>query len=158
LIFADYAVADPAGRLTVVGGGITGLGMTPNGAFTTPFSLFVSVSVPPHLYNAECAVEIALLDSADGLVSIPGPAPGLPEQPMRIGQAIRFAEPNFAHPVAMPNRFIYARTQWVLSFPTGLPLMQGEGYSWQVKLDDETRDDWHERFVVLGPIAGPVLG
>jgi hypothetical protein len=158
LFLADYAATDPAGKVNVIGGGVTGVGMNPATRTTTPFTLFASVAVPPPLYNAECAVEIILQDSAENLVSVPGPAPGMPAQPLRVGQAVRFEEPRFPQPVSSPARFLYARTQWVLGFATGLPLTPGEGYTWRVNIDDNTRDDWTERFVVMGQPPGPVIG
>ncbi len=158
LFLADYAAADPTGKVHVIGGGVTGVGLNPATRTTSPFALFVSVAVPPQLYYAECAVEIVLQDSAQNLVSVPGPAPGMPDQPLRVGQAVRFEEPRFPQPVNIPARFLYARTQWALSFATGLPLTPGEGYVWRVNVDNDSRDDWTERFVVIGQPAGPVIG
>jgi len=45
-----------------------------------------------------------------------------------------------------------------MSFSPGLPLAEGQGYMWRVKIDDEANEEWTERFVVLGNVAGPVLG
>ncbi|HUY50811.1 MAG TPA: hypothetical protein VMV92_34735 [Streptosporangiaceae bacterium] len=158
MLIADYAVADAAGKVNVIGGGLTGLGRNPSTGLTPPFALFVSVSVPPHLYNAECSVEIILEDAGGTLVALPGLAPGLPPQPVRVGQAVRFSEPRFPQPVNAPARFLPARTQWAMSFSPGLPLAEGQGYMWRVKIDDEANEEWTERFVVLGNVAGPVLG
>lgn len=82
----------------------------------------------------------------------------MPTQPLRVGQAVRFEEPRFAQPVNAPVRYIYARVQWALSFASGLPLPVGQGFTWRVKIDDVTRDEWIERFAVIGPVAGSVLG
>lgn len=157
LLIADYAVADPAGKLNVIGGALTGMGWNPNTGTTPPFALLVMVSVPPRLYNAECAVEILLENPGGALVELPGPT-GVPSQQLRVGQAVRFEEPRFPGPVNAPVRYLPARSQWALTFMTGLPLVAGQGYVWRVKIDDVSHDDWTERFVVFGPVAGPVLG
>jgi hypothetical protein len=158
MFVADYAVADQAGKVNIIGGGATGIGINPQTGLTVPFALFVSVTVPPQFSNDECAVEISLEDSGGELLSLPGPAPGLPQQPVRVGQAVRFEEPRFPQPVNAPARYLHARAQWVLNFATGLPLPVSQGYAWRVRIDDESHYDWFERFVVLGPVAGPVIG
>jgi len=159
MIIADYSVADTvSGKVNIIGGGTTGVGHNPQTGLTAPFALFVSVAVPPGLANEEGAVEIVLEDSNGELVALPATAPGLPTQPLRVGQAVRFDEPRFPQPVNAPMRYIYPRAQWALSFATGLPLPVGQGFAWRVKIDDMSRDDWTERFVVIGPAAGPVLG
>jgi len=158
ILIADYAVADQGGKVNIIGGGLTGVGLNPDTRLSAPFALFVQVGVPPQFYNAECSVEILLQDSAGQLVELPGPAPGLPQQPVRVGQAVRFEEPRLPQPVNAPVRYLPARAQWALGFATGLPLTAGQGFAWRVMIDGETRDDWIERFVVLGPAAGPVIG
>jgi hypothetical protein len=158
MLVADYAIADQAGKVNALGAGLTAVGINPGTGLTAGFALFVQVGVPPQFYNAECAVEIVLEDAGGALVELPSPAPGLPQQPVRVGQAIRFDPPRFAGPVNVPARYLPSRVQWVLSFTTGLPLAVGQGYGWRVKIDDATSDEWVERFVVLGPVAGPVVG
>jgi hypothetical protein len=74
---------------------------------------------------------------------------------MRIGQAVSLEEPKLVPGV--PRRELRARTQWVISFATGLPIPLGQRYIWRVKIDTETRDDWTEEFFVPGPTHGPVL-
>src|SRR6266542_539415 len=122
MLVADYAAADQASKINIIGGGVTGLGVNPATGGTTPFALFVSVAVPPGLYHAECAVESILQDSGGNRVSLPGPSPSLPAPPLRIVQAVRFDEPLFPQQVNLPPRFLYARTQSALGFATGLPL------------------------------------
>lgn len=157
ILLADYATTE-TGKINALGAGITAIGISPTiSGLTIGFALIVQVGVPHQFYNAECSVEMLLEDSSGGLVEIP-PAPGLPTQPIRVGQAIRFDPPKFQQPVSAPANYLPARVQWVLNFTTGLPLSAGQGYAWRVKIDDASRDEWLERFVVVGPSPGPVLG
>jgi hypothetical protein len=158
LFLADYAIADPTGKVNAIGAGLTAVAINPASGLTAGFALFVQIGVPPEFYGVECAVEIALEDAGGQLVELPSQAPGLPAQPLRVGQAVRLNEPQFLQPVNAPTRYLPARIQWVLGFATGLPLAVAQGYRWRVRIDGETRDDWIERFVVLGPAAGPVIG
>ena len=160
LLLADYAVADVGGKLNAIGGGLVLLGINAMSGLTAGFALFVQVGVPPKFYNGECSVEILLEDASGGLVEIPL-APGLPQQSgqaVRIGQAVRFEPPRLPLPVSAPPSYLPARAGWALNFATGLPLIPGQGYAWRVKIDDATKDDWVERFVVVGAPAGPVIG
>lgn len=154
LLIADYASADSAGKLNVVGGGLGALGFVPNIGQTSSFVLVVWITVPPRHYNAECAVEIVLEDSTGNPVSLPGPT-GV-SQVVRVGHAVRFEEPKAV--AGIPRGTLRARMQWVLAFATGLPLPVGQRYRWRVKIDTESRDDWTEDFVIPGPMPGPVLG
>lgn len=160
LLLADYAVADPAAKINALGAGLTVMGINVTSGLTAGFSLIVQIGVPSTLYNAECSVEVLLEDSGGGLVGVPL-ATGLPQQstqPIRIGQVVRFDPPRLPAPVSMPSSYLPARVQFVLNFTMGLPLMPGQGYGWRVKLDDASRDDWVEKFVVIGPPTGPVIG
>jgi hypothetical protein len=151
---ADYASADAAQKLNVIGGGISLLGFNPQSGQSASFALVVWVSVSPKLYNAECAIEIVLEDASGNPVSLPGPG-GQP-QVLRIGQAVRFEEPKLRPGV--PRHVLRARTQWVVGFPTGLPLPVGQALTWRVKIDHESRPDWSDEFYIPGPVSGPVLG
>jgi hypothetical protein len=158
VLLADYAVADPQGKLNIVGGSLTGVGQNASTGLTLPFALVVILTVPPDFYNEDCSLEILLEDSVGNLVLVPPPAPGMPEQPIRIGQAITLEEPRFGAGVIAPRRWLPARFQLVAAFNPGLPLTAGQSYRWRVRVDDETRDHWTERFVVFAAAAGPVLG
>lgn len=160
LLIADYASVDVAGKLNVIGGGLTVIGQAdrvgPGGptGFTAPFGLVVSVGVGPTLYRSECALEVALEDSKGEVVELPGPA-GQPQK-MRIAQNVVFEEPNL--PAGVPRSSLRARSLLVLMFNGGLPLAIGQRYVWRVRIDHDTRDDWTEEFSVPGPPPGPVIG
>lgn len=153
ILLADYAAVDTAGKLNVIGGGVTIIGLSNTGA-TSPFSLVVTITVPPPLYNAECAIEVQLEDPAGEIVSLPGSAT---PQLMRIGQSITFDEPNHKG-VPVPRRTLRSRQQFVVNFAAGLPLTLGQKYTWRVKIDSASRDSWTEEFFVPGPVPGSVLG
>jgi hypothetical protein len=157
MLLADYGIVE-AGKINALGAGVTAIGINPGlPGFTIGFALIVQVGVPHQFYNAECSVEMLLEHAGGGLVEI-SPSPGLPPQPVRVGQAVRFDPPVFQRQVSAPSNYLPARVQWVLNFTTGLPLVPGQGYAWRVKIDDSTRDEWLEKFVVIGAPARPVLG
>jgi len=45
-----------------------------------------------------------------------------------------------------------------LYFASGLPLSPNRTYTWRVKVDHHTREEWTEKFYVLTPDPGPVVG
>jgi hypothetical protein len=160
LFLADYASAE-AGKLNMIGGGLGLIGnasQVSDGAplgFTAPFVVVVSVAVPPELYGAECAVEVALEDSMGAPVSLPGPIGE--SQVMRVAQNVTFSEALFPG-TPVPKMTLRARMQWLLTFNAGLPLSIGQRYVWRIRIDGDTRDEWTEEFFVPGPAAGPVFG
>lgn len=154
LLIADFAKVDDAGKLNVIGGGVTALGYVHELGATAAFAVVMSVTVPARHVNAECSAELVLEDSAGNPVSLPGPAGE--GQLMRIGQAIQFVEPRSLP--GIPRLELPIRQQWVVAFANGLPLSVGQRYVWRVKIDHETRDWWTEEFFVLGARQGPVLG
>lgn len=155
LLIADYAGTDLSGKLNIVGGLVTVLGSNPViSGMTSPFSLAVWVSVPPNHYDAECSVQVVLEDASGEPVSVPGPAGE--SSIMRIVQPVTFKPPVFPGLGAVPSGLsLPSRAQWVAAFPTGLPLAVGKQYSWRVKIDDVTRDDWIEAFMVVEQVAAP---
>jgi hypothetical protein len=144
---ADYAAVDQAGKLNVIGGGISVLTRVPNAEQTAPVALVVSLAAPPDRYGDECMVEITLEDASGDIVTLPGAVPGVP-QPLRINQSAKFTEPTAQHPLITPKGYLWAGVQLVVQFPVGLPLRGIGGYQWRVKIDDQARDDWTEKFVV----------
>ncbi|MGB8382995.1 MAG: hypothetical protein WCG47_17395 [Dermatophilaceae bacterium] len=43
-------------------------------------------------------------------------------------------------------------------FAGGLPLAPNQGYTWRIKIDHDTRDEWTEKFYVFTADPGPVIG
>ena len=153
LLLADYAAADPTGKLNIIGGGVAMVGRLPNAPATAPFFLGVFLSAPAAYYGAECLVEIRLEDKAGNLVSLPGASPDLPTTPLVISQTPKFTVPTPPPHLRLPDRglkdYLHGRVQLIVAFPAGLPLNAGEGYSWSVRVDEQARHDWTLEFVVL---------
>jgi hypothetical protein len=145
LLMADYAAIDQAGKLNIIGGGISVLSQVPGREVTNAIALVVSLSVPPTHYGQSCSLVVSL-ERAGDVVSAPSAATGSP-QPVRFEQTARFEAPTLASQV-MPKDYLRGRFQLVAAFPYGLPLPIGGEYLWRVTLDDKTRDEWTERFVV----------
>lgn len=148
ILIADYAAVDQAGKLNVIGGGISVVTRRPSAEQTAAVALVVSLTAPPERYGDDCAVEITLEDASGGLVALPGGPPG-ELRPLRISQSAKFAEPSAQTSLITPKSFLWAGVQLLVAFPLGLPLAAGDGYQWRVKVDDQTDDSWTERFVVV---------
>lgn len=159
MLLADYLILDPARKLNVIGGGVTVAGSNPLTGLTAPIAVFVSVAVPTTFYDAECSIELSLEASDGSLVSVP--VPQSESQPLQVTQTVTFTEPEVLVE-GVPKGFLRSRGLLAISFPTGLPLPPGNGYKWRLKIDDETRDDWAEEFIVVSQeptsarFAGPI--
>lgn len=150
LLMGDYVAVDSvSGKLSLVGGAVTVLGLTPGGN-TAPFGIYVSITVPPSHYAETCHLEIVLEDAVGAPVVVESPPDGAPK-PLRMGQDLTFKEPKLPASVSI-KAFLPARAQLAISFPIGLPLEPKRGYLWRILIDGETRDDWTESFVLaIGP-------
>jgi len=156
IFLADFIAADTAGKLNMIGGGLSVVGVQgteagPIAGNTAPFGVVFSIAVARELYGEECSAELVLEDSTGRPVSLPTPD-GKGEQVLRVAQNVTFEEPNFPPGARVPRGSMLARTQWVLMFPAGLTLTPGGVYRWRLKIDHETRADWTEPFYVP---AGP---
>ena len=161
LTLADYVAADQAGKVNMIGGGVSvvprvsdqkdsaGLPLSN----TTAFGLVATLAVGPELYGAECSVTLTLEDSQGDPVPVPGPD-GRAAEPLDITNQVVFAEPQFAPPLSVPQRTLRSRAQWILMFPNGVPLPIGARYVWRLSIDGKTRDDWTEEFYV-SPVGLP---
>jgi hypothetical protein len=164
LLIADYAAADPTGKVNIIGGEIAIVGRPTGAPTTSPFFLVASVAVPPDYYDQEAIIEIALQEMGGDIVILPGATPDLPSTPILIRQIAKFTEPTAQAQLLLPERFkqgyLRGRVQIVVGFPSGLPLTAGEGYVWRVRVDGETGGDWTREFVVAEqiPAAPPSIG
>jgi hypothetical protein len=151
IFLADYAVADPGGKVTIVGGGIAIIGVNPATGTTAPFTVVASVSFDPKSIGESPAVELMLEDEQGQLVQLPG-QPG----PLRVGTSEKL-NPPVLQGANVPNDAIRPRAQIVFQFQNGLPLAPGNGFRWRVKVDQETQPEWTETMYVPTASAGPVV-
>jgi hypothetical protein len=147
MLMADYASVDTASKkLNIVGGGVAVLGAMASTGVTAPFGLAVTIAVPATHYEAECNVEIILEDAAGNPVSLASSTGET--QPVRMGQRVKFDTPELPQE-GSPKGYLPARALIALAFAIGLPLAVDQGYGWRLKIDDVTRADWTEAFVVV---------
>ncbi|MEV4266391.1 hypothetical protein [Kribbella sp. NPDC049584] len=155
VLVADYAAADAAGKLNVVGGAWQVTGIQAESGLTGPVSLVVTIDLPPRFYGEEFTVEFALLDDAGNLVQVPGPTGGM--IPLRIGQSVVAEKPAIPGQY-VPEKTLWSRTQAISTFPNGLPLRAGAAYTWSVRIDGDDAHVWKTGFYVVGAPPGPVIG
>jgi hypothetical protein len=153
LFLADYAVADAAGKITLVGGGISIVGINPATGTTAPFAAIAVVSFDPKHIGETPAVELGLEDEHGRLVVFEGP-----NTPLRIATAEKLSPPALPHGVHVPNDAVRPKTQTLMQFQNGLPLQPGNGYLWRVWVDQDTRPEWTETLYVATASPGAVFG
>jgi hypothetical protein len=151
---ADFCNVDGAGKLNVVGGGITMIGVNPALGVTTPFAVVARVSFAPKFVGESPAVELALERDDGSLVMVPGPTG---PQYVRVGSAGPL-KPAVAPGAHVPPNTIRPSTQFVMHFANGLPLEVDHAYMWRVKIDHDTCEKWTEIFYVVRADPQPVTG
>jgi hypothetical protein len=155
ILLADYAVIDPQqGKLTVVGGGLSFIGMPPNTNATAPFAVVATVDFAPKFEGHRAEIELAL-EQEDGTLV---PMPGAPEsaghtQYIRVASMEELKAGNITWG-RVPEGVSRPRHTLMLTFQNGLPLKQGQMYLWRVKIEDETRDEWTESMYVPASLIG----
>lgn len=159
VLLADYAVGDASNKLNALGVGFQISFLQPGGV-SAPHTLAVLVDVPASFAGTDMALEIALTDEAGEVVRAPGML-GQEAQAVRFAQNITLQDPTgaLAFPqFRIPRGSLWCRHQMVATFPTGVPVIAGQQYSWRVSVDTVTRLDWAVSFYVPAPAPGVVLG
>jgi hypothetical protein len=151
IVIADYAVADAAGKITMVGAGVSIAGFNPATGHTAPLAVVAIVDFDPEFIGESPAVELALETSEGRLVALPG-QPG----PLRVGTSEKL-NPALMPGVNVPNHGVRPKSTILMMFMNGLPLAAGSGYVWRVRVDQDTRPEWTEWLYVPTASAGPVL-
>ncbi len=131
ILVADYAVATPDGKLTVVGGGWAFVGPQ-----VGPTALAMLVEVPWGDTNREHVLTVELRDE-DGNMPLIGPE----AQPVRFEAKLEVGRPP-GHPPGAPFNVPIA-----LNFPS-IPLLPGTRYKWVASIDGETDPNWEAGFNV----------
>lgn len=159
ITIADYAVVDQQGKATIVGAGVTILGVNIQTGMTAPFAVFASVTFAPQLVGDNPAVELSL-ETTDNqqLVQMPAPLdPSAQPQYVRVATSEKLP-PTLLPGLSIPADTIRPKAQILLHFQNGLPLAPGRAYTWRVKVDGETRPEWTETLYVPTASPGPVVG
>jgi hypothetical protein len=156
IVIADYGIGDQAGKMTLVGAGVSIIPLNPSSGTTVPFTVWASASFAPVFVGENPAVELSLETTDGELVQMPGIAGG-------ESQALRVAVAEALRPTVMQGAevdqdAVRPKTQILLQFQTGLPLAAGHAYRWRVRIDGDTRDEWTELLFIPTASAGPVLG
>lgn len=154
LALTDFANTDSAGKGNLIGAGVAVVGFQAPQGLTARIALWVAVHLPTALCPAEFPVEISLLDGAGELFNLPGPSG---DQPLRMAQIVTLEKPNLPIPVVQRDH-IGSRSQIVVEFAGGLPLVPGQVYTWQVRLDGDVDRQWTYPFAVVGPQPSAVFG
>jgi hypothetical protein len=159
LLLADYASVDPQGKLNIIGGGIIITGFNAEGGVTAPFAVVAVAAFDPRFAGESPAVEVLLEQENGDVVTMPGPVGSLGEpQHLRVGASDPLSAPAAPPGMHIPPTAVRLRKQFVLYFAAGLPLAPGHAYTWRVKIDHETRDEWTETMYVPAVGSGPVIG
>lgn len=154
ILLADYANADPANKLNIIGAGISLLGFVPSTNATVPHAVVASISFPPKFVGESPAIELALERDDGSLIQMPGTGE---RQFLRVGQALAL-KPAVVQNADVPPNTVRPSQQFVMYFASGLPLEPNRLYTWRVKIDHDTRDEWTETFYVVTAAPTAVLG
>ena len=152
LILADFANADAASKLNLIGGGWQVTGLMPSG-LTGPQALVAMIEVPPNLAGTEFPLSITLLDEGGAQVMMPTPTGG--QEALRIAQLAKAEIPNV--PGVLLHGKVWSRVQVILNFSNGLPLQAGQSYTWSLEIDGTHDPQWAVSFFVAAP-PRPVVG
>ncbi|MGH3447704.1 MAG: hypothetical protein ACRDP4_08790 [Nocardioidaceae bacterium] len=152
ITLADYARIDN-GKADILGAGWQVIGIGQQGT-TNPLAVVVGIATPPSHYGQEYAMELTLIDDETGEVAVPA-ASG--SGSLRIGQTVVADAPTFPNQY-VPPKTIWARHQLVANFSSGISLVAGKTYTWQVRIDGDNDHTWGVTFHVAGPPPGPVVG
>lgn len=155
MLLADYAVADTAGKLNIIGGGWQMSGLQAQTGQTGAMALVIMIDLPPKFYDEEFSIDYALYDDADGLVQVPAPTGEM--MALRVGQTAK-AEIPATPGRYVPEKSLWSRTQLITNFPTGLPLPAGKSYTWKLRIDNDPEHEWAVTFHVVGAAPPPVVG
>jgi len=152
IILGDYANADAAGKLNLLGGGWQVTRLTQAG-LTGPLALVALIEVPPQYAGTEFAVSLTLLGEAGEQVKVPTPTGSY--DALRIAQLVKAEIPNV--PGVLLHGKVWSRVQVILNFANGLPLQAGQAYSWKLDIEGSDNDQWRANFMVAG-LPQPVIG
>lgn len=152
LILADFANADAAQKLNLLGGGWQVTGLMPSG-MTGPQALVAMIEVPPKFAGTEFPISLTLLDESGSTVKVPTPTGG--QEALRVAQIAKAEVPNV--PGVLLHGKVWSRVQVILNFPNGLPVQSAQAYTWSLEIDGHHNPQWRANFYVAAP-PQPVVG
>lgn len=159
MMLADFANFDASRKINVIGGGLTVIGFDAGSGATAPHAIVATVTFGTEFIGETPAIELALEHDDGSIVALPSPAGPLGEpQFLRVGTADPLKPSVLPGNVTIPHDAIRPRAHFVMYFANGLPLALGHSYTWRIKIDHETRDEWTTTFHVPAPPATPVIG
>jgi hypothetical protein len=156
VLIADYAAADTAGKLNIIGAGFQ-LVNAPGGVFPSPHTVLVVIDVPQKYAGDQCAVSIELRNETTGSpVKVPtGPAGKL--DTLRVSQSVDISAPALGPGITVP-RDVPCKIQIALAMPPGLPLQPNSEFAWRLSIDGTHKKGWEARFWTLSGPTPPVFG
>jgi len=153
---ADHIATDAAQKLTALGAGFLFAGVNPQTGLSAPQHVAVLIDVPAKYVGQQFALSLELRDETVGqLVQVATPPTGQLDA-LRVQQIVPVNPLQVVGAVLPDGTPI--RSQVTMGFPTGVPLMVGHRYAWQVEIDGQHRSGWKAVFSVLGLPPGPVFG
>lgn len=155
VVLGDFALADAAGKVNLLGGGWQVTAIDPQTGMTSAHAVVVIVDVAPDHYDEEFSLEVALYGPGEAVAEVPGPT-GQPT-PLRIGQNVVANKPMVPG-LSVPKDALWSHTQAILNFPGGLALAAGATYTWKARIDNDSSREWASTFYVAGRPPQPVVG
>jgi hypothetical protein len=158
IILADYVAEAQQGKLTIVGAGVSIVGVNVQTGLTAPLAVVATATFDPQFLGDHPAMELSL--ETDGqLVQLPGATDEIGGEPqyLRVAASEQL-KPTVLPGATIPTEAIRPKAQMMMHFQSGLPLAPGHLYTWRVKIDYVTRDEWTESMYVPTLNPGPVIG
>ncbi|MGW3386919.1 hypothetical protein [Streptomyces cinereoruber] len=153
IFLADFANADPSGKVNAIGAGWQVVAMTETGA-TSPHALVVLISADPVVGEVEFQTNITLRDASGAVVQIPG-AVG-ESHDIQARQKVRLNRPILRQ-FPQQDR-LRSHGKIIVNMPTGLPLKAGQEYEWMFEIEGVSEARWRAPFFVVSPSQMPKPG
>jgi len=155
VVVADYAAADQAGKLNIIGGAFQLVGTTPSGQLLTPLAVMVVLEVPRKYAGEDCALTLELRNETTGeAAKVPTPDGSM--ETLRVAQNIPISVPAVPGISVPPD--VPCRVNFAMQIAPGLPLQPNNAYAWRVSLDGKHRKGWEAKFWTVSGPTPPVFG
>lgn len=137
ILLADYVGIDTAGKLNIVGGGISSIGSYPDG-MTAPFSVLVILDFKPEFDGQKFQYGLELVDLAGEPVELEGPEGKSRLQLFNEQTAgIEPNSPDIQKRQGVPPGIIPIGVRSVVALTNGIPLPSTNFYSWRLTVDSQ---------------------